>query len=62
LLFGLFFAFKTRTIDLVHFYDKTPAKNVGTTMVHHTLTQNVSNFGGFFFEKSIITFEIFNKF
>jgi hypothetical protein len=31
-LFGLFCAFKTQTIDLVHFYDIITAENVGTTI------------------------------
>jgi hypothetical protein len=29
-LYGLFFAFKTLTIDLVYIYDITTAENVGT--------------------------------
>jgi hypothetical protein len=31
-LFGLFCAFKTSTIDLVHFYDIITVENVGTTI------------------------------
>jgi hypothetical protein len=41
LSFEFFYAFKTKTIDLVHFYDIITAENVGTGIpLNYRLTEN----------------------